>query len=414
MKRPKFNSDQLVKIYFIGFLIIFLLKIISCQWPPTTEYLRHYYYLSESLVSGRLDVTDQIKTNFTTPFELRKAIDYAIVDNKYFVYLGVFPAIFGIPFLVFDPEGYLTALIVFFSALIIVLLVKFSRYFLKNEALLTALLLVISSPLLTVIFFRGPWYLASLMASTFGFLFLWHYVIQKRNWSILLIVPLFLTRPTTVFYFLIPLIDIFSSTKKRREKIIIFSLAITAAFLVFTSYNYLRFSDPFEPGYQYMIPVLTEFSQYRQQETSVKDYFLSNLIYLLINPPQPYLNQALRFTFPYFELSRYGVGLIFVIPWFLPYLFGNRQERQDWPYWLIIILISLSILSFGGEGSFQIGPRYACDFFPLLAFINFRWLAKNKKVLPLFQKLLLVGLVLGIYFYFLVNLGHIQRFDFAL
>jgi len=406
MPKPGFNN-RLAKFYFICFLLIILNKALFSQQALVSPYGNHYYFLSQSFFKGRLDVTEQIRANFATPSELKKAFDYAIFKGKYFVPMGGFPAAIGIPFLILGPESHLVALTAFFLILTAYFLTKFVRYFLKKEAFLTALLLIIASPLLTTLVFKGPWYLTGLISACLGLWFLWLHNVKKKEWGALLIIPLVLTRPTTIFYFLIPFVDIL---KKGKRKILILSASVALALALFFAYNWLRFGDILEAGYRYQAVPTTEFRKTRyQEEASIKDYFLSNAIYMFINPPRVHLNKGLRFTFPYFELSRYGVGLIFTIPWFLPYFFSHPRKRRDWPYLLTMGAILLAVLSFPGEGSFQIGSRYACDFLPLIVFLNLKWLAQKKEKIPLFQKLLLSSFVFNTYFYLLVLLGHIRK-----
>jgi hypothetical protein len=403
------DSQFSEKTFFSLILIFFLVFIIFSQMPQKSPYFRHYYFLSQSLIRGKLDVTDQLKTTFDTSSKLKRVFDYAVFNEKYFLHLGVFPAIVGIPFLIFGAESYMVLMALSFLGLTVATLAKIINHFIGKQALLTALLLVISSPLLTTITWRGPWYLSGLMIAAWGLLFLWLYLIKKRNWATLLIVPLTLTRPTTFFYSLIPLASIISKKEERKKKMLLLAASLTITLAVFFGYNYLRFGNIFETGYRYAVIPQEEFKEFREKEIFSLNYFLSNAIYMFINPPRVYLNKALRFIFPYFELSRFGVGLIFSIPWFFSYLFFNRKKNQDWLFLITILAITLSILAFGGEGSFQMTSRYACDFLPLLFFINLRWLGEKKKYLPFFQKLLFIALILNIYFFLLVQLGHIRR-----
>lgn len=411
---PKTNhNNRFAKSFSILFLSIFLLAIILFQIPKKSPYYQHYYFLSKSLLRGKLDVTDQLKANFKTPPEFAKLFDYAFFKNRYFLHLGLFPAIIGIPLTPLGPEKYSLALVIFALVLNIIFLRKLTHHFLGEKNTLVTLLLLISSPLLTALVWKGPWYLTALLVSGFGLSFIWYYLVKEKALGILFIIPLFLTRPPALFYSLIPLFSLLSSIKERKKKFILLALTLTTTFTIFALYNYLRFGSALEMGYKYAKAPAEEYRNYRSEETItikyIKKYFLSNAIYMLVNPLQPRLNKALRFVFPYFELSRFGVGLIFVIPWFLPYLLFNSQKRQDKPYLLTILAILMIVLSVGAEGSFQIGPRYACDFLPLLMFINLKWLGKNKKYLPLFKKLLYLSFFLNLYFFLLVQLGHVRR-----
>jgi hypothetical protein len=403
------KNEAGVKKLIILPILLSLIGLVFSQIPKKSTYYSHYYFLSKSLVKGKLNVADELKMTFTTPAEMEDVFDFAVFKGKYFLHLGVFPAIIGIPFSIFGPESYTNLLVIIFLLLNLLLIAKIGNHYLKQEAFSISLLLFIASPLLTTLVWRGPWYLAGLIISALGFLFLWFYEVKKKDWAVFLIGSLALTRPTTIFYAIIPFWQAARSKKIEKRKIIFLALTIAAIFLTLFSYNYLRFGNIFEFGYRYGIVPWEEFRKFRRTETSVKDYFLSNIIYMFINPPRAHLNEALRFSLPYFELARFGVGLIFIMPWFLLYLFQNKEKRRDRIYWLTILLIALAILSYRSEGDFQIGSRYACDFFPLLAFINFRWLAKNKKNIPFFKKLLTLSFTINFYFFFLIQLGYGRR-----
>ena len=216
-----------------------------------------------------------------------------------------------------------------------------------------------------------------------------------------------LTRPTTIFFLFIPTFEYFR--KKRVETLKTLILATALMVFIAVTYNWLRFDNPLEFGYKHAFIPQEEFRKYRPHDRFDTSYTLNSLIYMIGNPPKPLIDKGLRYVFPYFELSRFGVGLAYVIPWFFPYLLLNPKLLKDWPYLLTAAIIAVGVLFFGGEGSFQIGPRYSLDFMPILIFLNLKWLSDNRPFRPVFMKLLALGVFLNIYFFFLVQLGHISR-----
>lgn len=410
MKKKIIFQENLFVLIILSFLI---LGIIFNQIPSGSSrlmlYFRHYYFLSKSFLAGKLDVTDELKKNFTTASEFKQVFDYAIFNNKYFLHLGVFPAIVGIPFLIFGPEKFDTAMVIFFLILSIIFLLKLTNRFLKIRPLTTTLLIIFGSPVLTSLVWRGPWYLSALVSFSLGLLFLWFYSVKRKDWSIFLISILTLTRPTNFFYFLIPLFDVLGSWHKNKKRKVFLFTAVGLTLTILFAYNYFRFGNPLETGYKFVRLPEEEFRKFREETNFDFRFVLSNSIYFFLNPPKPYLDKALRFTFPYFELSRYGVGLLYSMPWLLLSFCFLKSKHQNWSYLISISLILFVILLFRGEGSFQIGPRYACDLLPLFLFVNFNWLSVKRDKIPLFQKIVLISFFLNLYFLFLVHLGHIRR-----
>lgn len=400
---------------FSAILLAFFTTVLFSQLPHNSIFHLQYYLLSESLTKGKLDVTEQIKKIYLSRGLEKRIFDYALYQDQYFVYLGIFPAIFGIIFLPLGPSYYLTLTNLVFFILTALFLYQFTKHFLKNaEALLIALLLFIVSPLLTTIAFRGPWYTTGLISFCFGLIYLWFLVIKKKSWGVFLFLPLFLTRPTTLFYLIIPYYQIIKFGLKKAKRLAIYTAITTLlSFAIFGSYNYLRFDDPFEAGYKYALWTQEAFTKYTKVEKNYQvNYFTSNLIYTFINPPRVHINKALRFTFPYFELSRFGVGLLYASPWLLPYFFLKKNKKNDLTFLAAASLNLMAILYFGSAGSFQISSRYACDYLPLIFFVNLHWLSqeKNKFKKKLFYKLFYFSIFPNLYFFFLIHLGHIRRF----
>lgn len=129
--------------------------------------------------------------------------------------------------------------------------------------------------------------------------------------------------------------------------------------LLFLSYNFARFGDPFELGirYHHMAPVFVE---------DYQKYGAFNLHYLPVNVYYQYIH----YPFPFSDESYMGSSLFLLSPVFFYAFTGLAREYRN-PnilLWLFSILAtSIPILLLMGTGWVQYGPRYTLDFtVPLL------------------------------------------------
>lgn len=130
---------------------------------------------------------------------------------------------------------------------------------------------------------------------------------------------------------------------------------------------------------------------------------------MFFNPPLPIKDAFSRYVFPYFSLSRYGVGLVFLMPWIL-LMFLDKLSRDQKKLLLTAAAVSLPSLLFNGEGSFQIGSRYANDFFPLLLFAYLPFLEEKESNKNLYKAVIAVSLIISLYMLFLVLSGYFYRY----
>ncbi len=414
-KKPKFFLITFTALFLLLFVLVRLLLPIN--YPPRYGHY-HYYLLARSLLHGRIDVTQSVSALIELNEKLEA--DYSKFDGKYYVPMGPLPSFFYI--LLFPlPFSYAQPLILLVSFIGIVLLLRtlFKIYIKNNDlAFFYSVATLYSSPVSTLLFFSGPWYTAGVIGTLFSFLFLFFYKVRKKMWSILFVIPMALARPPLLLYFVLPLLDLFfplrrfrlfKSLARNRRLLIYLLIACSSVCLLYFVYNYSRFGNPLEFGYNYQI-FTDPFQKTRDTygRFSFK-YLVNNLIYLVLNPPLPYKDLSSRYTFPYFVLSRYGLGLFYIMPWFF-IIFLDSLNREQKKLLVSAIIVALPSLLFSGEGSFQLGSRYANDFFPLLLFAFFPFLQKGKLNRKIYHRALIISLFVFWYAVFLVSNGNILRY----
>ncbi len=417
-----FKSDP---CFFIkSFSAFFLLLIIFCRvfllLSSQPNYAHHHYFsLAQSLQKGRVDVTRQVTALIDKEEALRA--DYSFFEGDYYVPLAPLPAVFYL-LLFFLPFQYAqtTVLLTGLVSTVLILRKLFLKYVDSNKDSVYFYIAatLYSSPILTVLFFTGPWYTSGLIGVCLSFYFLYFYKVKKKSWAILLIFPMALTRIPLLFYIFLPLFDliskdssaIFKSVKAGSKKIVTYSLLVIFIIALFyANYNYLRFNNPFEFGYSYQV-FTDPFQQIRESSGRFSiNYLINNIIYMFFNPPLPIKDAFSRYVFPYFSLSRYGVGLVFLMPWIL-LMFLDKLSRDQKKLLLTAAAVSLPSLLFNGEGSFQIGSRYANDFFPLLLFAYLPFLEEKESNKNLYKAVIAVSLIISLYMLFLVLSGYFYRY----
>lgn len=177
-------------------------------------------------------------------------------------------------------------------------------------------------------------------------------------------------RPLTAVFLVVLLIKCLQSNKKKSEiaKLLILP-AITAVILA--SYNFVRFSSPFEFGHNY----LPEFLRAEDGQFSIK-YLLPNLKQAF-KLPLEFKNGSIKF-----KLNMFSANIFYLVnPCILYFAIKNiilivkkcRFEDVLFPIaFAVFIVLTCMHKTLGG---LQFGARYFVDVIPYLAF----YVAQNKK-----------------------------------
>ena len=210
------------------------------------------------------------------------------------------------------------------------------------------------------------------------------YFSKKRPWLLgLLSGIILLTRvsafPIIIFFLLQALGE--RETWRRRLAIVVQLLASASlGLLVLLAYNYQRFRNIFEQGYNYQV-LSRSLTQARTYGLFSYRHIPGNLYYSFLASLHPVFKDQLShvLAFPYVRFDVWGLSLLITSP-YLIYL-GSLRLRDLSPLvrnLLVAISVSaLMVFSYYGIGYAQFGYRYALDFLPLV-FVIFILSYKNK------------------------------------
>jgi hypothetical protein len=304
--------------------------------------------------------------------------DNAIFNNHYFWPLGPLPALILMPFVglfqffeLYFRQGYLN----FFLVLSIFYLIsKIARQlkFSAIDSVYLAIAFVFGSMFAGVIINSASSYFAHTITVLLLFLALQEYFGRKRYLLIGLIFGLILlTRVTAflaiVFFVLDFLMEKDIKWKTKVKNIIKISLIPTFCLILLFAYNYARFSDPLDQGYnsQVLPKVLME-DRDNYGLFNLK-YLPRNAYYSLINLPKPVYNTDSRLlNYPYVKAERWGLSIFMTSPYLLYLFFAKIKNKKTQLLLATSTFVWLVIASSFFIGYVQFGFRYALDFMPLL------------------------------------------------
>lgn len=340
---------------------------------------QQFSYLANSFLHGKFDFLEvPMTTNDTVPFA-----------GNYYWPLQPFPAVvlivpvflfslFGKLFL----QGYLQFFLVVGVFYLIFRICKKLNYS-SNDSLFLSFAFCFCSFFLGVAFWPWSWYFSQVVSTFLLFWGLYEFMSRKRYLLLGIIAGLiFLTRAPASLVILLFVSDLFwisranSQLKLRNffKLFIPFFIAILVSFL----YNYLRFKNIFEFGYNLQIignPTLKA----REYGTFNPIHLPGNLYFFLLNPPTPVYRDSLSSVLspPYIRANPWGMGIFFSSPYFLLLFFLKYKEKLLKLMWATVLVIAVPIFFYYGIGYRQYGFRYSLDFLPIL-FLIFLFAYKKK------------------------------------
>lgn len=267
-------------------------------------------------------------------------------------------------------------------------------------------------PWLIAAFFFGTGYWFALFTShavysfahitsvTFQFLLINELLGKKRWWLAgVYIGASFLTRQFTFLYIFFAAAYFFYQYKQNRESVKwpqLITMCATAGFfvLVYFGYNYVRFGNPLDPGYAYILfnGVLRD----RVNEYGVfsAKYFLFNFYSFFIKGFNiEFEGKGLMHIK---DMDIWGTSLLAASPFFVASVKSRLPKIINIGAWLTILAILTGTLFYHNNGFHQINAmRFSLDFLPLLFMLTIvgikalpEWLFKGMVVYAVFLNVL--------------------------
>ena len=343
-------------LYSLGLLVFGLLAGPRLTARPPNEFVVQ----AESWLAGRLDIAPQL-----VPF-----LDLAEFSGRHFVPYPPAAAALYTPFVAIFGRGVYHGLLhlLLAAAILPLFYLALVRYLGEtghdqSEKLWLAGLLVFGTPIAALGAVSSVYFTGQIVAVLFTLLYLLAaYRGRHPGWAGLALGAAFMARGATLLGFPVILAEIWRTQRGlnagARRALGRFALALAAVLLLAAWYNWARFGQPAEFGYQYLDwrvdPTFAQWGLFHYI------YLERNLHALLTSLP------VLLPVFPTIAFNPEGMSLLLTTPvlLLLPTLRGWTLTAKA--ALLSTGLILLPALFYANTGFVQYGYRYAADFLPYL------------------------------------------------
>lgn len=402
-------SEKISKIAFLYCLL------------PVLLLLTIYFNLNYSAILPRDQFTDLAQSmmhgqlNFLPQFTTIQTSDMAEFSEKYYWPLGVFPALFILPFVTIgqitnlnipiqEISNFVLSLLIFYLCFSIARKYKFE----KLDSIILAMAFCFGSMFLGILFLPVSWYFAQTVTVAFLFAALVEYLNKKRWWIIgILLGCVFLTRITAglgIVFFILIILTHENETKRSKgiqllQLLVPFGICIGAD----AAYNYMRFNSFFEQGYRYQVLLFGALSKAREYGLFSLLHLPGNLYYAFLHEPLPVFKDTVSHVlkFPFIRPDPWGMGIFFTSPYLLYLFFMEYKDTVSIILLSTIGLIALPIFLYYGIGFSQFGYRYALDFMPFVFFLFVRnYALKAQKLTPALRLVIFFSIVFTLYLFF--------------
>lgn len=332
-------------------------------------------------------------------------VDTTLWEGKLYWPGGPVPVLLCLPFVavlgsMFE-QGFLKFLLNIFNLLLLFNLAHKLGVKNKPTSLLLALGFITATAYSMVAMIPISVYLSQIVATTFFLMAMLEYLGRRRWWLMGILAALAFGSRANLILALVPfLLFMANEDKTFRSKITasvqLMSPVLIGVFLLFV-YNYLRFGNIWETGYNFQAWINPKLSIVRDTWGLFNFRYLpANIYYFLLKGPELVFSDDLHVhaKFPFIKASPWGMSIILTSPMLL-LSFKNRLTRQVKIVWFGVMIILLSDFLYYGIGRLQYGYRYALDVYPLLYVLTAKAVSGDEKrpegLLRLFVFLGLMG-----------------------
>lgn len=371
-----------------------------------TNTQQQYSLLAESFIRGRL--------YFLSSLGLIE--DAAFWKGQFYWPLGPLPSVVLVPFVfflslfnIFFYQGYMQFVLngwIFYFAYKLAIKLGWKT----SDAFFLAFGFMFASVYQMLSIMSWSWYFVQVLCTLILFLIIYEYIDKRRMFIIgIYIGLLFLSRFTAglgAIAFVSTLV--LSSKSDKAKNLFIVAVPVFASGIILLTYNYLRFGNIWQNGYDLTNNLITNASQRYELlnhglfklsniPTNFYYYFIKTLDPVLIGVASLFGNTHFL-EFPYITLKYPGTSFFVVSPLFL-YLFKTSLKSKLAVASLCSVLVVLPIfLSYYWPGWRQVGPRYLVDILPFLYILLLN--SFKKMTLGTFPKILvLVSSIINFYLF---------------
>jgi hypothetical protein len=368
-KLSKFESPSINDwvIYFAAFVVIQAPAILNFYHNHGLD--NPYLLFADSLLKGHLTLPSTV-----TPGDL------VFFDNNYYLPYPPFPSIILLPFVAIVGVTHVNtvAIATVMACISFYLLYKIFLYLEIEKGYLNWMMLA-------VFFGTGYWFaiftshhvyaFAHITAFLFELLVIYELLGKRRWWLVgIYIGCAFLSRQLTLFYMVFAVGYMFFEMRRKNETVRVIdfvTLCSTAGVFVLLSlvYNYLRFGNPLDTGYGYIVYIGVLKERVQQFGVFSLRYLPFNLYSVLIKGfniqfiGKSYMDVR--------DMDLWGTSLLSASPFLVASVKASWPKILKISAWLTIAIILVGQLLYHNNGFHQINTtRFTLDFLPILILLT--------------------------------------------
>jgi hypothetical protein len=356
-------------IFSISFLFLFIL-ILFCFGVATIR--QDFVILGRAFLEGKMYFPDSY-------IQITNGHDSAIYNGQYFWPLGPFPTILILPFVfifehfyLFFRQEYASFFLTILIAWLIVLIGKKAGYQLKDN-LYWCLAFIFGSVFIQVALSPNCWFFAQTVTTALLFWLIYESLNKKRPWLLGIISAFTLATRISAgigSIIFVVLLNLFIKKKKATfiKQLLFFFLPIIFMLGLLAFYNYARFQNILEFGYNYQIVDGETLYLAKQYGLFSLVHIPGNLYYFLLASPLPVFRDEVSHVlkFPFITNNLWGTSIFITSPYFAYLFLIKYKEKLNKILLISAILTSILVFSYYGIGFTQVGYRYSLDFLPFL------------------------------------------------
>jgi hypothetical protein len=391
-----------IKKYFYFLIGVFPFVFVTI-FSMLQIHAQHFSALAQSFLQGKL--------YFLT--SIAKGYDAVLVHGNYYWPLGPFPAVLLMPFvgiasLIGIPmyEAYLHIVLLVCIFMLVYRIAK-QLHYTKSDSLFLAYALCFGSVMMSVALDPMSYHFSHFVVVFLLFLCIYEYSTRRRLPMLGVLMGMVLaTRLTAGFGIIFFIMEIISRHVNKGQKVkqlTMLLLPYMSIIFLLALYNFARFGSPLEQGYNMQIVTDKALLTARSYGTFSLTHLPGNLYYFILATPQPVFRDGIShvLTFPFIQIDHWGLS-IFVTSPYLVYLFFLRyRDKLSQLLWFTSIIIAIPIFFYYGIGYWQLGYRYALDFYPWIFWLFIKNYKEQFHALTFRLRLLIIVAILTNFYLYL-------------